>query len=173
MIWVISDTHFGHSRIIEYAARPFRDVDEMDATLVANWNNVVGNDDTVYHLGDYALCDYSRMRRISTQLKGKRILVRGNHDKMSCSKYVQWLGFEKVVQRVEAVVSGWTVLMAHRPPNAPVTGPTTLRLHGHTHEHTCRHQSPTCVNVSVEATGYAPMPLEKIIYQANKTVYIE
>ena len=51
--WITSDTHLGHSRIIQYTNRPFPDVGAMDEALIANWNDRVKDDDTVYHLGDF------------------------------------------------------------------------------------------------------------------------
>ena len=48
-----SDTHFNHANIIRFCNRPFIDVAQMNETLIANWNKVVGEDDTVFHLGDF------------------------------------------------------------------------------------------------------------------------
>jgi len=53
--WFTSDHHFGHTNIIEYANRPFDNIDQMDETLIDVWNNVVDSWDTVYHLGDFTL----------------------------------------------------------------------------------------------------------------------
>lgn len=46
--WVISDTHWGHSKCWEVfkrsdgsPLRPFSSTEEMDKTMVANWNSVV------------------------------------------------------------------------------------------------------------------------------------
>ena len=50
-----SDTHFGHANIINLCNRPFKDVNHMNDMLVENWNSVVSDDDTVFHLGDFAL----------------------------------------------------------------------------------------------------------------------
>lgn len=53
-IFITSDTFFGRSNIIEIANRPFANVDEMNQALIDNWNKVVGEDDIVYHLGNFA-----------------------------------------------------------------------------------------------------------------------
>lgn len=66
--WIISDTHFSHAKIIEYCNRPFRNVEQMNETIIARWKGAVKPEDVVYHLG-------------ISQLPGKKILIRGNHDK--------------------------------------------------------------------------------------------
>ena len=55
-IWVTSDTHFYHRRILEYEAssRPFKDIDEMNEELIRRWNKKVGTNDIVFHLGDFS-----------------------------------------------------------------------------------------------------------------------
>jgi calcineurin-like phosphoesterase family protein len=51
-IFVISDTHFGQAKAIEYFGRPFASREEMDETMIERWNAVVRPQDIVYHLGD-------------------------------------------------------------------------------------------------------------------------
>ena len=93
MIWFTSDTHFGHQNILKYTDRPFSSVEEMDEALIENWNNRVGDDDEIYHLGDVALCSPNKLRKVLARLKGKIYLIRGNHDKSAsaCSDRFEWI----------------------------------------------------------------------------------
>ena len=65
----IADLHFGHNNIIKYDNRPFKTVEEMDLTLIANWNKAVSNDDCVYILGDISWHDDDKTAQIFKQLK--------------------------------------------------------------------------------------------------------
>ena len=47
-----SDYHLFHKNIISYDNRPFDNVEEMNQTLLDNWNSHVGKDDEVFFLGD-------------------------------------------------------------------------------------------------------------------------
>lgn len=79
-IWFTSDTHFGHSNIIKFCSRPWKNTEEMDKALISNWNSVVKKDDIVFHLGDFAFHSNSKWRRIIESLNGEIHLVLGNHD---------------------------------------------------------------------------------------------
>ena len=81
MVFFTADQHWGHAAIIKHCARPFADVNEMNAALVTNWNNTVGPDDTVYHLGDMLFKRMNHTSQLLNSLNGKIYLVRGNHDK--------------------------------------------------------------------------------------------
>jgi calcineurin-like phosphoesterase family protein len=75
-IWIISDTHFNHAKMVEYCGRPknFNDI------LIKKWNKVVTPDDMVIHLGDVILGQNSALEGILATLPGRKILCRGNHD---------------------------------------------------------------------------------------------
>lgn len=48
-----SDTHFGHKAIVAYDEAPFGSIAEYDEALIARRNSVVGEQDVVYHMGDF------------------------------------------------------------------------------------------------------------------------
>ena len=80
-----ADMHFGHSAIIGFCNRPFNDVEEMNRTLIHNWNSRVNNGDHVYIVGDvfYGGRDAAGLDEaisIVKKLKGVLHLVAGNHD---------------------------------------------------------------------------------------------
>ena len=79
-IFYISDTHFGHKNCIRFDGRPFETVDEMDRVLIENWNRKVTDEDTVYILGDFIYRSGRTFEWYLKQLKGRKILVAGNHD---------------------------------------------------------------------------------------------
>ena len=72
-----ADTHFQHSRILDYCKRPFQNVTEMDESLIKNWNAKVKIGDLVYHLGDIIFGDYTNILK---RLNGKIFLILGSHD---------------------------------------------------------------------------------------------
>lgn len=56
--FITVDTHFGHPGILNSCKKirgHFKDVDEMNESIIKNWNTVVGGEDTIYHLGDIAV----------------------------------------------------------------------------------------------------------------------
>jgi calcineurin-like phosphoesterase family protein len=81
MIHFTSDIHFDHANVIKYSHRPFSSADEMNETLIANWNAVVKPTDTCYSLGDFAFCRVDKIEKILTRLNGTKILLLGNHCK--------------------------------------------------------------------------------------------
>ena len=54
--------------------------DEMEEVLVNNWNNVVTNEDHVYHLGDFCWGKTDEWIRILKRLNGNIHIIKGNHD---------------------------------------------------------------------------------------------
>lgn len=79
--WFTSDTHFFHKNIIKYCNRPFQDVNEMNTTLINNWNSNVNKNDSVYIIGDVFFCKMENVINILNQLNyAKLYIITGNHD---------------------------------------------------------------------------------------------
>lgn len=79
----VADLHFGHASIIRNCNRPFASVEEMDREIVRRWNDAVKSDDDItYVLGDYGRPgeDVLDFRRLFHSLRGRKVLVVGNHD---------------------------------------------------------------------------------------------
>jgi predicted phosphohydrolase len=80
-IYFTSDTHFGDARRIRVDKRPFASIAEHDAALIARWNEVVGPQDEIYHLGDFtAAKDPERVTALLASLNGRKHLIIGNDD---------------------------------------------------------------------------------------------
>lgn len=79
-IYVTSDLHFGHKNIIKFENRPYKDVEEMTEGLINNWNSVVTANDLVYILGDFSFMGKRKTEEVLKRLRGKKILIKGNHD---------------------------------------------------------------------------------------------
>ncbi len=77
-LFFTSDTHFNHTNILQYCNRPFKTVDQMNETIITNWNNVVGPDDVIFHLGDFCLGGAEEWNKILDRLNGRIYLVLGN-----------------------------------------------------------------------------------------------
>lgn len=74
-VFFIADTHFGDSNILRYENRPFSDVEQMDSTLIKNWNNTISKDDKVFLVGDFSEYGFEKSREICQQLNGEKFLV--------------------------------------------------------------------------------------------------
>ena len=113
-IWFTSDTHFGHENIIRFCNRPFDNIEEMNKTLIQNWNAVVKPDDTVFHLGDFAFGGSNIWNTTLDQLNGDIILIQGNHDRKNLRQ-----GFVKkflgVYSQLQILVEGQSIYLNHYP----------------------------------------------------------
>lgn len=161
--YAISDTHFGHRNIIDYCHRPFDNTDEMDRVIMENWNMVVKDDDIVYHLGDVFLGKVYDLR----QLKGRKVLIKGNHDRKSDTWYMKQ-GFDFVA---DIIVEG-KIILSHKPIHCPYF--CDYNIHGHLHnlEHTDiesfgetyeQFLDGKHILYAPELQGYKPVEFSKLI----------
>lgn len=139
-VWFTSDTHFGHKNIMKFCpdTRPYSSVEENDEALIANWNAVVGKNDTVYHLGDFFFYhDVEKVKNILLRLNGKIYFVRGNHDQVierNLKEVFSTGVLIKMVDYLELSIDGQDVTLCHYPLavwNKNHRG--AWNLHGHCH----------------------------------------
>lgn len=113
----IADTHLGHQNVLKYDTRPFADLGEMEDALVENWNQAITEADTVYILGDFIWGKkQSEWLKLTEQLRGKKVLLRGNHDLGREQMSMELLArFETVADYLEIVDEGRHVTLCHYP----------------------------------------------------------
>ena len=133
MIRYISDTHFDGADIIAYDDRPFDSIEDMNETLIANWNRVVADDDLTYIIGDFCAGDAARWRELLGRLKGKKALVLGNHDDPETVEAVRDL-LEDIAEYREIIDGDDHVVLCHYPiPAFHDHYFGWIHLHGHVH----------------------------------------
>lgn len=80
MNYYIADLHLGHANVIRFDNRPFENIDEMESEIIRRWNERVTPQDTVYLIGDFSWRTSNGWIPVLKQLKGRKVLIRGNHD---------------------------------------------------------------------------------------------
>lgn len=167
-IWIISDTHFGHTNILNFTdqqsglkVRNFYDVHHMNEHMIDRWNAVVKPGDKVYHLGDVFFGDKEAFKKLWPRLNGRKRLVVGNHDDVKFLSSGSF--FEKVMlwRRFD------NLLLTHVPvhPSTLVEGRfrerPMLNVHGHIHQNRAPSGRYKCV--CVEQIDYTPVNIESLL----------
>ena len=133
-VFFTADTHFFHHGIIRCGNRPFRDVAEMNAAMIARWNAQVGKGDRVYHLGDVSFGGLAETFRLLAELNGEICLISGNHDdELSTDPYLAER-FHWIKPYHEETRDGIALVMFHYPIlewRGAQRG--SWHLYGHTH----------------------------------------
>lgn len=148
-----SDTHFGDHRVLNIRPRPFGSVAEMDAALVERWNLVVGPDDEVWHLGDFARTA-ALARSWLPRLHGRKHLLVGNNDPMP--EAVD--GWASIQAYAELRMDGLELVLCHYPFRSwNGMGRGAVNLHGHSHGRL--KPLPRQFDVGVDARDFRPVTL--------------
>lgn len=166
--WFCADHHFGHQNIIWFVdsigqrTRPFVSLEEMTETIVSRHNAVVGQHDRVYFLGDVAIAKRGLLEL--NRLRGKKVLIRGNHDIFKLHDYTPY--FEDI--RAYKVYPKHGVICSHVPLHPrQFSGNFKLNVHGHTHHNNL--DDSRYLNVSLEQTDYLPVNLEFILKKVKES----
>ena len=148
--FLIGCTHFGHENIIRLANRPFDNIDEMDLILIDNWNSVVGQNDVVYHLGDFAY--KNRSDNYKKKLNGNIHFIQGNHDPRGWGR-----------NYMELKRDGRKIVLFHYPIEE-WNGwfRDSVHFHCHTHKHMFS-SGKRRGNVGVDAINFTPIELDHAV----------
>ena len=119
MRYFISDNHFFHKNILGFGQRDqFKTVEEMHTYMITAWNKTVSFKDIVYVVGDFSFGNYEDTKEILQQLKGRKILIRGNHDGLNTYEYIN-MGFYDVRDEMYIKLNKERILLKHYPYHKP------------------------------------------------------
>lgn len=177
MIYLISDLHFNSDNIIKYCNRPFENAMDAREKMIANWNRVVKDEDTVYVLGDFILGAPETVPEILGRLKGHIVLVRGNHDtKRKLAIYAEYPEKIEVKDIAYLIYKGLFFVLCH----FPLTDESFLDMvvqdnsevvvvHGHTHDKDPFFTERNHVfNVSADVVEFTPQPIWRLHHLAKE-----
>ena len=175
--YVISDLHLGHENCITKFKRPdgtplrnFKDVEEMNETIINNINSVVRPQDSLYILGDCVI--NKKFLPLLARLNGHKRLIHGNHDIEPTKEFLKY--FEEIYG---VRTFAHDLIMSHIPIHRESMARWNVNLHGHLHfgevmykrEHNgVSVPDPMYLNMSVEMLDYKPISLEEARDRARK-----
>jgi calcineurin-like phosphoesterase family protein len=140
--------------------RPFPSVAAMDEALVERWTAVIAPGDTVWHLGDFAVCVRApRAAALLDRLHGTKHLVAGNADGPATRALPGWAS---VQDYAELGLAGRRLVLCHYPLrawNGQHRG--AVDLHGHSHGRL--EPLPRQLDVGVDAWDFRPVGLDEIL----------
>jgi calcineurin-like phosphoesterase family protein len=159
-LFFTSDTHFGDVRRIKVDRRPFALIEEHDVALIARWNETVGPDDDVWHLGDVAPnYESSAVIELLATLNGRKHLIIGNNDPPATIECQLWASTQHYA---ELAIGDHRLVLCHYPFRSwNKMGKGVIDLHGHSHGKL--KELPRQYDVGVDVFDYRPVTLAEIL----------
>ena len=159
-IWLTTDTHFYHSKMLEYEYRP-KDFNEK----IFKGLMEIPEDSMLIHLGDLCIGrDLEVMETFIRPLRCKKVLIRGNHDKKSIDWYIR-NGFDSVFDMMWLNAFNKKILFSHKPQEDIGYD---VNIHGHCHSKKRKLEFEPMMNdkqklLALESTNYQPVKLETFL----------
>jgi calcineurin-like phosphoesterase family protein len=159
-VFFTSDTHFSHAGALGFYHRPFKSVAEMDTAMLDRWNKLVGPDDDIWHLGDFALgVSEPAIAELLGRLHGRKHLITGNNDAPAMARLTEWTSVQPYV---EIELDGVGLVLCHYPFRSWRNMSRGWRnLHGHSHGRLA--PLPRQADVGVDAWDFRPVTLAQIM----------
>lgn len=153
------------------------DLDAMHETIIANHNDMVGEDDLTYLLGDFAFCKPDQAMKFMMRLNGKKILIHGNHDrKLVSSNEFQDSSIRRMAGLIEdtpyKMIShkhtgsgqSYGIALFHFPIHFEWDGSHRGSIHLHGHQHGGGVTSPfRCMDIGLDTNDLKPYDLDDVV----------
>lgn len=142
--YIISDSHYSHTNLCRGISswksgyRDFDTLEEMDNTLVDNINGKVGENDILYHLGDWSFGGVSKIKEFRDRINCKTIhLILGNHD-LNIARNLENTQklFNSVAYYREVLIEGKMFVLSHYAIHEwhnKFSKNASYHLYGHSH----------------------------------------
>jgi len=173
--WFTADYHLGHENIIKYCNRPFKDVNDMNETIIRNHNEKVKEDDIVFFIGDFCFRNspggkkgegvLHKATHYINQLNGHIVFIKGNHDRNNSLK--------TIIEKVIIQYGNHNICLVHNPIHA--SKDHEFNFVGHVHERWSFQKievpcSPSyyLINVGVDVNNFRPVSFEDIMKNFSK-----
>lgn len=170
MIYYIADLHLFDSRILKLCNRPFSTMDEMMHVIKTNWKTKVGENDTVYLLGDVATDLIDEAIEYIKALNGKKVLIYGNHDEQFLGQYRDSGCFETVEGLLSIIDEGRDVTLCHYPLlSFKESTRNGYHVFGHIHNNPAEYnsyvieQNSHAFNAGTDVTNFQVCSLDELI----------
>ena len=159
MIYFTSDTHFADRRVLQIDRRPFPDMAAHDVALIRNWNEIVGPEDDIWHLGDFMHFRGGDCDQLLSMLNGRKHLITGNNDPQTTTGAKGWASVQPYH---EMTLDDHLLIRCHDPFRTwHKRGKKSLNLHGHSHGRL--KPLPRQYDVGVDVQGLRPVSLETLL----------
>ena len=176
-----ADLHLDHynpstgTGILKHTDRPFSTIEEMNEAFVSNWNAIVTKKDTTYVLGDFA---WKRHNYWAQRLNGHKVLIPGNHDKMS---QISKNAFTIAPPLLERKFNKQRIIMCHYAMRTwSASHHDSWHLYGHSHgrlpeflidkETGLKTYFGSSFDVGVDVWDYAPVSFEMVAIKMQKII---
>lgn len=170
MKYLISDLHLGHKAIINYANRPFVDVEEMNRSIISSINTIkYRSSDILLIAGDVSFLPIKETKELLAQIPVRKHLIMGNHDMSHSKTWWTEAGFEWISEFPICLNEFFWI--SHEPMFLNERIPY-VNIHGHLHDIDqilLADGKNLYYNISCEKLNYIPRSMEEIMsYYADE-----
>jgi calcineurin-like phosphoesterase family protein len=161
MIWFSADFHLSHKNIIKYCNRPFRDVEEMDSTIIENLKSKLKSNDILYYLGDLTFHETTALEFFEVFKDIKIHYIIGNHDNKKVLDIVQKY-CESMSLLKEITIAGQDITLCHYAMRVWNNSHfNSWQLYGHSHA--TLEPVGKQYDVGVDNNNFFPVSFDEIV----------